>query len=111
VVFVFCTKFGTNICYSHRERRTYPSEIHSMTLRELTPGLDFWSRGHLRMAVMHLPIKFGAYICTSPELLTLFEIQDPRWRQSPSWIFRLCEFLRHVNSVVFVLCTKCGSML
>ena len=82
-----------------------------MTSRELTSGLDFWSRGHLRMAVMHLPIKFGAYICTSPELLTLFEIQDPRWRQSPSWIFRLCEFLRHVNSVVFVLCTKCGSML
>ena len=23
---------------------------------------DFWSRGHLRMAVMHLPVKFGANI-------------------------------------------------
>jgi len=27
-----------------------------MTSRELTSGFDFWSRGHLRMAVVHLPI-------------------------------------------------------
>ena len=33
-----------------------------MTSRELTSGFDFWSRGHMRMAVMHLPVKFGAYI-------------------------------------------------
>ena len=33
-----------------------------MTSRELTSGFDFWSRGPLRMAVMHLPVKFGAYI-------------------------------------------------
>ena len=33
-----------------------------MTSRELTSDFDFWSRGHFRMAVMHLPIKFGAYI-------------------------------------------------
>jgi len=31
-----------------------------MTSRELTSAFDFWSRGHLRMAVMHLHIKFGA---------------------------------------------------
>jgi len=31
-----------------------------MTSRELTSGFDFWSRGHLRMAVMHLPVNFGA---------------------------------------------------
>ena len=30
-----------------------------MTSRELTSGFEFWSRGHLRMAVMHLPVKFG----------------------------------------------------
>jgi len=30
-----------------------------MTSRELTSGFDFWLRGHLRMAVMHLSIKFG----------------------------------------------------
>ena len=29
---------------------------HLMTSRELTSGFDFWSRGHLRMAVVHLPI-------------------------------------------------------
>ena len=33
-----------------------------MTSRELTSGFDFWLRGHLGMAVMHLPVKFGAYI-------------------------------------------------
>jgi len=33
-----------------------------MTSRELTSGFVFWSRGHLHMAVMHLPIKFGADI-------------------------------------------------
>jgi len=33
-----------------------------MTSRELTSGFDFWSRGHLRMAMMHLHIKFGADI-------------------------------------------------
>ena len=31
-----------------------------MTSRELTSGFDFWSLGHLRMAVMHLHTKFGA---------------------------------------------------
>ena len=33
-----------------------------MTSRELTSGFDFWSRGHLRMAVMHFPVKFVADI-------------------------------------------------
>ena len=28
--------------------------------REFTSGFDFWSRDHLRIAVMHLPVKFGA---------------------------------------------------
>jgi len=57
---VLCTKFGSNICYSHRDRRTYASDFHLMTSRELTSGFNFWSRGYLRMSVMHLPIKFGA---------------------------------------------------
>jgi len=56
VVFVFCTNFGSNICYSHWDRHTYASDVHLMTSRELTSGFDFWSRGHLRVAVMHLPI-------------------------------------------------------
>jgi len=33
-----------------------------MTSRELTSGFDFWSRGHLCMAVVHLSMKFGADI-------------------------------------------------
>jgi len=33
-----------------------------MTSRELTFGFDFWLRGHLRIAVMHLSIKFRADI-------------------------------------------------
>jgi len=71
-VCVFCTKFGSNICYSHWDRRTYPSEIHFMTSHELTSGFDFWSRGHLRMAVMHLPIKFGADIFIQSAVIDIF---------------------------------------
>ena len=33
-----------------------------MTSRKLTSGFDFWSRDHLRVAVMHLHIKYGTYI-------------------------------------------------
>jgi len=49
-----------------------------MTSRELTSGFGFWSRGHLCMAVMHLPMKFGADISLSdPELLIFFlEVKD-----------------------------------
>ena len=43
-----------------RDRHTYASDLHLMTSRELTSGFDFWSRGHLCMAVMHLAMKFGA---------------------------------------------------
>jgi len=31
-----------------------------MTLREFTSGFDFWSRGHICMAVMHLTVKVSA---------------------------------------------------
>jgi len=44
-----------NICYSHWDRRTYASGIHLIKSRELTSGFDFWSRGHLCMAVIHFP--------------------------------------------------------
>ena len=43
-----------------------------MTSRELTSGFDFWSRGHLRMAVMHLPMKFGAYIFIQSGVIDIF---------------------------------------
>ena len=48
-----------------------------MTSRELTSGFDLWSRGHLRMAVMHLHIKFGADIFIQSGVIDIFsEIQD-----------------------------------
>ena len=53
VVLELYIKFGSNICDSHRDQHTY---AHLMTSRELASGFDFWSRGHLRMAVVHLPI-------------------------------------------------------
>ena len=43
-----------------------------MMLRELTSGFDFWSRGHLRMAVMHLPVKFGADIFIRCGVIDIF---------------------------------------
>ena len=48
-----------------------------MTSRELTSGFEFWSRGHMRMAVMHLPVKFGADIFIQSGVIDIFsEIQD-----------------------------------
>jgi len=72
VAFLLCTKFGSNICYSHWDRRTYAAEVHLMTSRELTFGFDFMSRDHLRMAVVHRPIKFGADIFIQSEVIDIF---------------------------------------
>ena len=43
-----------------------------MTSRELTSGFDFWSRGHMRMAEMHLHIKFGADIFIQFGVIDIF---------------------------------------
>jgi len=43
-----------------------------MTSRELTSGFDFWSRDHLCMAVMHLPVKFGTDIFIQSGVLDIF---------------------------------------
>jgi len=43
-----------------------------MTSRELTSGFDFWSRGHLCMAVMRLPMKFSAYIFIQSGVIDIF---------------------------------------
>jgi len=45
-----------------------------MTSRELTSGFDFCSRGHLRMVVMNLPIKFGANIFIQSGVIDIFPI-------------------------------------
>jgi len=69
VVFVFCTKFGSNICYSHWDRRTYASDLRLMTSRRLTSGFDFWLCGHLGM---HLPMKCGANIFIQSGVINIF---------------------------------------
>jgi len=43
-----------------------------MTSRELTSGFVSWSRGHLRVAMMHLPIKFGADIFIQFGVIDIF---------------------------------------
>jgi len=44
-----------------------------MTSRELTSSFAFWSRGHLCMAVVHLPMKFGADIFIQSEVIDIFQ--------------------------------------
>ena len=43
-----------------------------MTSRELTSGFDFWSRGRLCMAVMHLHIKYGTDIFIQSGVIDIF---------------------------------------
>jgi len=43
-----------------------------MTSRELTSGFDFWSRGHLCMAVMHLHIKYITDIFIQSGVIDIF---------------------------------------
>jgi len=45
-----------------------------MTSRELTSGFDFWSRGHLRMAVMQLHIKFDADIFIQSGVIDIYPL-------------------------------------
>ena len=79
-----------------------------MTSRELTSNFDFWSPGHLRIAVVHLPIKFGADILIQSGGIVIF----PKFKMAAAamfdfqimWIF----LFRRVDSVVFVLCAKFG---
>jgi len=43
-----------------------------MTSCELTSGFDFWSRGYLRMAVMHFHIKYGTNIFIQSGVIDIF---------------------------------------
>jgi len=104
-------KFGSNICDSYWDQHTYAPDIHLMTSRELTSGFDFWSAGHLRMAVVHLPIKFGVDICIQSRVIDIFL----KFKMAAAAIFDF-QFMwiwpfRRVDSVVFVFCTKFGSKI
>jgi len=80
-----------------------------MTFRELTSGFDFWSGGHLRMAVVHLPMKFGVDIYIQSRVIDIF----PKFKMAAAAILDL-QFMciwpfRRVDSVAFVFSTKFGS--
>ena len=46
------TEFGST--------RPIVPDVRLITLREFASGFDFWTRGHLRMATIHLLAKHGA---------------------------------------------------
>ena len=94
--FELCIKFGSNICYSHWDRRHFDPDIHLMTSRELTSSFDFWSRGHLRIAVVHLRIKFGADIFIQSGVID-FGGCKPTFLKPQQWNFargwNLCKLM------------------
>jgi len=48
-----------------------------MTSRELTSDFGFWSCGHLRMVVLHLPMIFGADVFIQSRVIDIFsKIKD-----------------------------------
>ena len=60
-----------------------------MMSRELTSGFDFSSRGHLRMAVMHLHIKYGAYIFIQPGVIDIF----PKFKMAAAAILNFSDYV------------------
>ena len=135
VVCVLCTKFGSNICTSHRDRRTYLSDLHLTTSRELTSGFNFWSRGHLRIAVMqlckvplqcyswqchsnlyifnnnnnnnNLPIKFGADIFIQSGVIDIF----PKSKMAAAAILDLLGSHGTTHEGVFMVRTPCKNFV
>jgi len=108
VVYVLGTKFGSNTCYSYWDRHTYASDVHLMTTRELTSGFDFWSRGHLRVAVVHLCVKFGADIFIQSGVMDIF----PKLQMADAAIldlFRVGHETTHEGS--FVVRTPCKNFV
>jgi len=87
IVLELCAKFGSNICYSHWDRRTYAPDVHLMTSRETTSGFDFWWSGHLRMAMMHLTTKFGVDIFIQSWVIDIF----PKFKMAAAAIFDLLK--------------------
>ena len=80
-----------------------------MTSHRLTSGFDFWSRGHLRMAVMNIPIIFGADSFIQSGVIDIF----PKLKMAAAaildfQILRIWPFQR-ADSVAFVFCTKFAS--
>jgi len=80
-----------------------------MTSRELTSGFVFSSGAHLRMAVKHLHIQFGADIFIQSGVIDIFSkfkmVAAAILDFQVMWIWPF----RRVDTVVFVFWTKFGS--
>jgi len=74
-----------------------------MTSRELTSDFDFWSRGHMRMAVMHLHIKFGADIFIQSGVIDIF----PKLKMAAAAILDLLGDHRTTHEGTLVVRTPC----
>jgi len=99
VVFVFCTKFGSKICYSHCDRhRPLFDDVTQINFRFRI--LVTWSSPRRCCASSH--IIWCKISLSSPKLLTYF--RNSRWRPPPSWIFSLCEFRHSGMLIVWYLC-------
>ena len=116
MVFVLCTKFGSTTCYSHGDRRAYACDVHLMISRELTSDYDFWSCDHLRVAVMHLSITFGADNFIQSGVINIFPklkiaaaaildlLQEPWGHHEGSLVVRTrCKYFVMIGLVVFKL--------
>jgi len=78
-----------------------------MTSRELTSGFDFWSHGHLRMAVMHLPVKFGADTFIQCGVIDIF----PKLKMAAAAILDLLGSHGTTHEGTFVVCTPCKNFV
>ena len=66
-----------SIIVTEVDAHNYASDLHLMTSRELTSGFYFWSRGHLCMALVRLPMKFVADIFIQSGVIDIFfKIKD-----------------------------------
>jgi len=79
--------------------------------RELTSDFDFWSRGHLRIAVICIYLPSLVQIRLSNlELLTFSEIQHGARRHLLFSSYVNLAFRHiHVNNAMLELCTNFGS--
>jgi len=106
VVLELYIKFGSNICDSHWDHHTYALDVHLMTSLKLTSDFDFWSRGHLCMAVVHLPIKFGVDIYIQSRVIDISLKFKTAAAAILDFQFMWIWPFRRVDSMVFVFCTK-----
>ena len=80
-----------------------------MTSEELTSGFDLWSRGHLRMAVKQLHIKFSADTFIQSGVIDIFrKLKMAATAILDSQVMMRIWPFRRVDCVAFVFCIKLG---